>query len=131
MANAKLLTRMLNHRGGCLPKFFSSQIVALLLSMAITVTTPRAHAAVGLDILGDVVKPLLAPARDKAQGVMRFLWLQPYGGYAFGDGTLTASALTAPIESSYEGYFYGGRGGLLLFRTLKVGVDYTYQFGRL
>ncbi len=71
--------------------------------------------AIILDILGDISEPLIGSAKDKASGVMKYLWLQPYAGYAFGSGNLTRSGSATATNNfssavSYEGAFIGARG---------------------
>ena len=88
--------------------------------------------AIGIDLLGEMSKPLIGQAKDKASGVLRFVWLQPYGGYGFGNYSFTtASSGLVTSETtglSVEGGMFGARGGLQLGPNARLGVDYTKQF---
>lgn len=95
---------------------------------------PRDSWGFGINLMGQMSEPLIGAAKDKAQGMLRFLWLQPYGGYAFGKGTLTDLGAGAAVNYtsgiSYEGLFYGARGGFGVPNMFRLGVDYTEQFAQ-
>ncbi len=107
----------------------------LISAVFFVLSTASASAALtGIDLLGEVAQPLIGAAKDKAQGAMKFLWAQPYGGYVTGSGSLTrngASAATHAGSSDYEGFSYGARGGLELFDNIRLGVDYSRQLARM
>jgi hypothetical protein len=98
-------------------------------------TVPSRSWAIGIDLLGDVTKPLIGEAKDKAQGILRFAWAMPYGGYTFGQGGYTLFASTSNVTQTgnfnMEGFVYGVRGGLELARTFRLGVDYSMHVSRI
>ncbi len=106
-------------------------LLFLVSSVASQFWASRAD-ALAIDLLGDTAKPLIGPMKAKVEGLLKYIWLQPYGGYGFGSGALAsinaAGATTTTQEQKYEGFFYGGRGGLLLFRSIRLGADFTQQF---
>jgi len=103
-------------------------IFFFLLSSLISI--PKAN-ALGIDLLGEIAEPLFAPAKEKMKGMLVYIWMQPYGGYASGDSqhkrTTPAGLVTKAEDQSISGMMYGGRGGLLIFNSLRVGLDYTAQ----
>jgi hypothetical protein len=95
---------------------------------------PHTAKAVGIDLLGEVAKPLIGVAKDKTQGMFRYLWLQPYGGYALGSGTLTKRGIGDVVDYTsgikFEGLMYGGRGGFEVGNLFRLGLDYSKQFAK-
>ncbi len=89
--------------------------------------------AIGIDLLGDVTKPLFGDAKDKTTGMLKFIWAQPYFGYGFGSGNLaqvsTAGTLVSTNDININGLMFGARGGLEL-GGFRLGLDYTRQFGK-
>lgn len=101
-----------------------------ILTLTLFLRPPQAQ-AVGIDLLGDIAQPIIGPTKDKLKNAMVYIWLQPYAGYAFGTSDQTriqpSGAVTAAPGLNTEGFFYGGRGGLLLFDTFRIGLDYSTQ----
>lgn len=98
----------------------------LLFVLSLFISAPTSAFAQGIDMLGEITKPLWGPAKDKANDMRKYLWLQPYGGYATGKGTLSSSTGSTSLKNS--GAIIGARAGLKLFDSLRAGVDYTMQF---
>lgn len=110
-------------------KQFPSLILFLLISVA-----PQSARAIGIDLLGEVAKPLIGEAKDKTKGIMKYFWMQPYAGYSMGKGGLTQLGIDSiPSRTGIfdiEGFMYGARGGIELFGTLRFGADYSNQVAR-
>jgi len=91
---------------------------------------PKTSKAVGVDFLGQVADPVIGAAKGKVKGLMRYLWLQPYGGYASGTSTQERTnsngSVTSVSDLKVEGIMYGARGGILL-GPLKLGLDISTQ----
>jgi hypothetical protein len=89
---------------------------------------PRAQ-AFGVDFLGDATKPIISPAQENLKKLFVYIWLQPYAGYGWGTSDQTriaaGGATTSASDLSTSGLLYGGRGGLLLMHSLRIGLDYS------
>ena len=102
-------------------KIFLCLLVSLLLA-------PKAS-AIGIDLLGEVAKPLIGPAQEKVKGALVYIWLQPYAGYGWGTSDQKRIAANGTVSTANglkaDGFLYGARGGLLLYRSIRVGLDYS------
>lgn len=105
-------------------------VFSIFLLLATLLNSPSAS-AFGIDLLGEVTQPLIAPAKEKMKGILVYIWLQPYAGYGWGTSNqsriVAGGAVTSANDLAVDGFLYGGRGGLLLFNSLRVGLDYSAQ----
>lgn len=96
-----------------------------------TLLVPAKAHAFGIDLLGDLSEPLIGPAKEKMKSILVYIWMQPYAGYASGSSeqkrTAPGGATTTAGDLDVQGFYYGGRGGLLIMSSLRVGLDYTIQ----
>lgn len=103
---------------------------AALFLLSLFFRAPDAS-AIGIDFLGELAQPLIGPAKEKIKGVVVYIWMQPYGGYGSGKSDQTATAAGGLVTKGEglktSGFMYGGRGGILLANTLRLGVDYSVQ----
>lgn len=104
------------------------RLLALLSAFALLPSTSH---AIGIDLLGDLASPLIGPAKDKVKSMLVYIWLQPYAGYASGETdqrrVAAGGATTVANGLSTNGFFYGGRGGIFLMNTFRIGLDYSAQ----
>jgi hypothetical protein len=104
---------------------FFSLLVPLLLLPA-----PSARATT-IDLLGDLAEPVIGPAKEKLKGAMVYVWLQPYAGYGTGSSEQSRVQNGVSLQSSSDlkasGFLWGGRGGILLMNTFRIGIDYSVQ----
>lgn len=101
-------------------------------SLFISLLAPHQAAALGIDMLGEAAEPILGPTKEKLKGLMVYVWLQPYAGYGMGSSDQTrvhtgGVTVTSAKGLDVEGFLYGGRGGILLIHSLRVGIDYSVQ----
>ena len=103
----------------------------LIFATVSTASFPQKASAFGIDLLGDIAQPLIAPAKEKMKSLLVYIWLQPYAGYGWGnsDQKRIASGGGVSIANglSTDGFLYGARGGLLIMDTFRVGLDYSVQ----
>ena len=108
----------------------SRHFIIFFLALFLFIRPATSHAIV-IDLLGEIASPLIGPAKDKVKGMMRYVWMQPYGGYASGSSDQkrvnSAGAVTSATGLDVEGIMYGARGGFLIMDTFRVGLDYTSQ----
>ena len=101
-----------------------------ILFAALTIW-PSTSSAIGIDLLGDLAQPLIGPAKEKIKSTLVYIWLQPYAGYGWGTSdqkrVAPGGAVTSLNGIKSDGFLYGGRGGLLLLRSFRVGIDYSAQ----
>jgi len=110
----------------------NAKSIFLTLILFFALLIPRPAAAMGIDMLGDVAEPLIGPTKDKLKGLMVYVWLRPYAGYGKGTSDQTRIHTGGIINTSekdlaVEGFIYGGRGGIMLIHSLRVGIDYSVQ----
>lgn len=77
---------------------------------------PRPASAFGVDLLGELAQPLIGPAKEKMKGMLVYVWLQPYAGYATGSSnqsrTHTGGAVTTTANGlKTDGFFMAAEGG--------------------
>lgn len=105
------------------------KITGTLLAFLLVLIQPRDAQAFGIDFLGELAKPIISPAQEKLKSLIVYIWLQPYVGYGTGSSdqsrTSAGGTITKRSGLSGNGFLYGGRGGILLAQSLRVGVDYT------
>ncbi len=81
--------------------------------------------------MGELAQPVIAPAKEKVKKMVVYIWLQPYAGYAWGTSdqmrVTAGGGLTKADGLDTSGFVYGGRGGLLIYNTFRVGLDYSVQ----
>lgn len=101
------------------------------LLFAVALLAPAPARAIGIDILGELTQPIIGPAKERMKSMVVYIWLQPYAGYAWGSSDqsrVSATSVATKLDGlSVGGFLYGGRGGLLLYRSLRIGVDYSAQ----
>lgn len=101
------------------------------LAIALSLLSEIPAQAMVIDLLGEVAKPIIGSAQEKAKGLQRFLWLQPYFGYAWGKGDRKAvqSGVIVSNDTSLkiDGLMFGARGGFKIFDTFRIGLDWTRQ----
>lgn len=106
--------------------------IFLLFSFLFLATPQRAEAVLA-DFLGDVAEPLIGSAKQKTQSMFRYVWLMPYAGYGTGNGNRVAVRNGNQVSSygglKADGMTFGARGGLAIYETLRIGVDWTRQAG--
>jgi hypothetical protein len=110
---------------------YKKTLTSFFLFALILLIPAKASAALGIDLLGEAAEPLIGPAKEKLKGALGYVWLQPYAGFGSGSSDQKRVSATGAVTNSpgldVEGFLYGGRGGLLLVHSLKVGIDYSAQ----
>jgi hypothetical protein len=110
----------------------SAKIIFFAAALFIVFLLPRPAAALGIDMLGDVAEPIIGPTKEKLKGLMVYVWLRPYAGYGKGSSDQTrihtgGITKTSEKDLDVEGFLYGGRGGIMLIHSLRLGIDYSVQ----
>lgn len=107
------------------------KLLCILCVSTFVFLTPQNASAIATDLLGDIAQPLIGPAKEKMKGVLLYIWLQPYAGYGQGSSeqsrTNSGGAVTTASDIGVDGFMYGGRGGILLYRSIRVGMDISVQ----
>jgi hypothetical protein len=105
-------------------------VLAIFCGLVFTGRDLRANALVAIDLAGQVAEPLVGVAKDKAQGLLKFIYVLPYGGYGFGDGSFSlggTTGITGSAGLTFEGLMFGGQAGLEVMNFLRLGADYSRQ----